>query len=200
MGTVIEIDTSELEEFMEAYSLLPTQVKRSLADSLNRTSSKVITWTGEAVQKEYNSIKRKDIKGVAKIKRANSNNLDSSITFTDSRLKASLFPHTISRRKNRSPVTLKIKKAPATSGGNPIMFGEGTGQRRGARGTREVYKRYPNSREVKTVHTIAIPQMVENQAVFDEIQELAEKFLLERFMHDIEYRANNYLGFKKYRL
>lgn len=186
----IEIDTSGIEKLADKMAKVPDVTLKAAAYAVNRTISRAITFTAEEVRKEYPSIKRKDIKAGATIKKATANylNMNASITFKGTRLRASMFPHTISRTKNRSPVTLKIKSTAKTSKPSPVMFGEGSGGNRGARGTREVYKRINGQNAIKPVYTISIPQMISNDDVYKRISERVSDEFLKTFEHELDYR------------
>lgn len=187
-GVVIEIDKKDLERLGDKLNKCPNITRKAMAYALNRAMSKGITYTANEVKKEYPSIKRKDISQGSKKTRATIQKLNASVEFKGPRLQASKFPHTISRRKQRSPVTLKIKNAKQISGANPIMFGEKAGGKRGARGTREVFKREPSSRVVKTVYTLSVPQMISNENAIKKIESNLHKDYMDRFEHELEYR------------
>ena len=189
-GVVYEIDTHELESLGGKIEIFPREARRAMVASANRALSKIITNTATEVKKNYSTIKRKDIKDIAVTKKATFSNLEASVTYTGKQLRASTFPHTISRSRNRSPVNLRIRTASVKSSPTPAMFGEKAGGSRGVRGTREIYKREPNTRKVKTVYTLSIPQMISNETVYKQIQDQAKKDYADRFVHEFEYRIS----------
>lgn len=184
---VYEIDYSELKDLNRKLKKHPKEARNAMRSAVNRTISRIVTNTAKEVKKEYPAIIRKDIKETLNIEKATLSNLTGIVESTGSRLRASKFPHKISRKRNRSPVSVKIKGSYKTSGNSPVMFGEGVGGNRGARG-REIYKR--EGKTAETVYTLSIPQMISNENVYKAIADDASEFLVKRFEHEYYYRIN----------
>lgn len=180
----VQIDDSDLKRLEAKMKACPEATRKAIAVTLGqkRAVSRIITFVADEAIAEYRGVIRKDVKQLAKTKTQKGVTSTSlSIEFKDSPLKATKFPNTISRSKNRSPITLEIKRGiRKKSGTNPVMFG--------TRPKREIYKRKLGERTIRPVYTLSIPQMISNDEVYKRIQTKAQVYITERLEHELDYR------------
>ena len=180
MGGTYYVDCSDLDKLADKMLLFPKQSTQAMSKSLNKTLNRVASTTRKEVLKDYSPLLR-GVNDVLVKKRANYSRLQAEAIYTDSQLKASGFSKSLIKTGNRSPVKVKIKKRFVTSGSNPVMFS--------GRGS-EIFKRPLGSRDVRTVYTVSIPQMVSNDEVYARIAKDAGIYLSKTFAHELEWRIS----------
>lgn len=188
----IEIDASGLEDVKKAMALFPREARAAMSNTLNRATTKLVTYIHEEVSGEY-AVKRAGIKKTLSIKKSTTGTLTAEVDSVDRRLKISAFPFT-ARGKYRI-ASVKIKKGGyVESSSNPPLF---VGKANKTSGKREVFIRTPHDRhKLSFGFTLSIPQMISNDSVYDKVSEKTEKFIEERFAHEFEQKlirvANKY--------
>lgn len=183
---LIYCDTSDLEkDIKEVKKVLSEQsIHAAMASALNRTITFVGAETKRQVQSEY--ALTKSINKSLSMEKATRSKLEAAANYTDKPIPMFLFKHKAPSNLNRSPVTVTIKKA---NGAKTLGYSGGSAVFK-AYGDSKITKRELGQRHLKTAYTVSIPQMVSNEDVYDVIAEKAEKKLVERFNHEIEWRMS----------
>lgn len=183
MADFIEIDATKLKNLKAALTVLPQDAHAAMANTLNRATTKLVTYIHEEVSKEY-AVKRVGIKKTLNIKRASVGSLTAEVKSVDRRLKVSGFPFT-ARGKQRI-ASVKIKNGGyVASSSNPPLF---VGRANKTSGSREVWTREAGQRQISFAYTLSIPQMISNDKVYDVISQKTSDFIEERFQHELEQR------------
>lgn len=181
----IEIDYSEFEFVKEALHHLPRDAHAAMANALNRTVTKTVGYTHDEVSRKY-AVKRKGVKETLSIQKAKQSNLVAVVESRDRRLKISHFPFS-AKGKNRIANVEIVRGRKVLSTSNPPLF---VGRANGSSGKREVFTRPTDGSKYKVTYgfTMAIPQMIENEEVWDKIAKQSKEFLRDRFYHEMEQR------------
>ena len=180
----IEVDSKGLEKVQKAMKEYPQDARAAMANALNRTASKTVSFTHEAVTDKYTA-KRKSVKSTMNIKKARRNNLEAVVTSTDKRIKVSGFKYgkTGTNRIARPEIIRGQRK---TSTSNPPLF---VGRANKSHGKQEVFVRTPGERfPISYGFSIGIPQMIQNNEVWKKVGKQAGEFLQQRFAHEFEQR------------
>lgn len=182
---VVYCDTSDLEKNIREVEKVLTgrSIHAAMASALNRTLTFVGAETKRQVQSEY--AVKKSINKALSMKKATRVRLSAEANYQDKPLPLFVFKHSIPANKYRSPVQVTIKKG----GGKKVGYSDGKAVF-GAYGNRKIERRDLTKRNLRTAYTVSIPQMVANESVYDDIAKKAEKKLIERFNHEIEWRMS----------
>lgn len=180
----IEIDASGFENVKNALTILPYEARTAMSNALNRATTKMISFIHDEVTGEY-AVKKVGIKKTLKIKKSTSATLTAEVDSVDRRLKISGFPFT-ARGKNRI-ANVKIRQGGyVSSTNNPPLF---VGRANKTTGKREVFIRTPSGPyELSFGFTLAIPQMIASDSVYDKISLKTSLFIQERFQHELEQK------------
>lgn len=181
----IEIDYSEFEHVKEALHYLPKESHAAMANALNRTATKTVTYTHDAVSDRY-AVKRKGVKETLSIKKAKRNYLMAVVESQDRRLKISHFPFSANGKMRIARVEI-VRGRKVLSASRPPLF---VGRANGSSGKREVFTRPTDGSKYKVTYgfTMSIPQMIENEEVWNKIAKQSKEFLRERFYHEMRQR------------
>lgn len=188
MASNFFIEKNSLEKVSIQLEKIPKQIPGATASALNRTLTFTASQTDKEIRNIY-SIKSKEVKKTFKKHKASKSNLYAYLESTGRTIALSKFPHKPKnppKRRRKSGVQVKIKK----SGGykkisvNPSAFVQTIG-------ATNIWKRKDKIRfPVVVLRTLAIPQMIRNNKIKENVQELSAKKLEERVQHEIQWRLN----------
>lgn len=181
---VVYCDPSDMDEVIKKAkkALTGQNIHAAMASALNRTLTFVGSETKRQVQGEY--YVTKSINKSLSMKRATRRSLTAEANYQDKPLPLFVFKHKIPANQYRSPVQVTIKRS---SGTKTVGVSEGAAVF-GAYGGKKIERRDLTQKNLKTAYTVSIPQMVANPDVYDDIADKAEKKLIERFNHEIDWR------------
>lgn len=181
---VIYCDTTEASALLirAQNRLSARECHAAMASALNRTLTFVGAETKRQVQGEY-AVSSSLQKGVKKI-HATAASLHAEAIYTGATLPLYVFKNKAPNNQYRSPVSVLVKRSngwQVHNGSNPAMF-KGYG--------RKIMLRDGGQRDIRTAHTLSIPQMVSNDSVYRTIATKAEAKLYERVEHEITWRLS----------
>lgn len=192
MAITYTVDASDLLKKTERLAKFPLKTRRAMANALNRGLNRVSTNVVKEVAKEYDVVQGQVKKTITR-RRANTSNLLAEAIVSDKRLKLGSFKFRYKRNQQRSPVSVRVKKSNGftTSNSTPALFAG----RSKATGRVEIFRRDPSGQfDIEYPFTLSIPQMVENDKVYQAIAEDAADFIQKRFEHELEHQLRKTLG------
>ena len=180
---LFEVDYSDFKNIQKAAEVMPREARAALANALNRTATKTVTYAHDAVIDNY-TLKRKAIKQTMSIKKANQSRLEAVVTSTDKRTMITGFSYG-KQGKNRIAQPEIIRGRKVLSKSNPPLFvGRGKGH-----GKQMIFRREaPGSNKLKVGYSVGIPQMIKNEKSWEYIGMKAGLFLQQRFEHEFEQK------------
>lgn len=183
---VIYCDTADLKKDVKdlTSALTGRQMHAALANALNRTLTFVGAETKRQVRSAY-TVKSSSVAKALTKKKATRSMLIAEANYKDRPLPLYVFKHRIPNNQNRTPVSVTIKKGQGKQvefSGGQVLFG--------AYGKTKIMRRDLTEKKIQTAYTVSVPQMVENEKVYDEIVKKAEAKLQERVDHEIQVRLD----------
>lgn len=179
MGVII-VDTDEFEKMLDKLPAFPKKVNAAMSRTLNSAASRVVTNVLKDVSNEY-AIKKPQVRKTVDKKKAKPLNLQAEVIIKGKQQKMGNFKFKVANNKQRSPVTVTIKKSngAVTSKSKPALFG--------ARGG--IYHRTPEDPTYKIgwAFTLSVPQMVSSDEVYNKIAEDAHEYILKQFPKNLKY-------------
>lgn len=176
---MITINANNLENAERLLRLAPNEIKSAALAAVNRTASKVNTQTSRSIREKYN-IKAKIVKSHIKKQNATKSSLTAKIIGSGAPF---LITHFTVRKRRKGPLLVRVLKR-----GNakpvPGMF-LGTA-RKGFTGAMMRLKR--SSYPLRIPYGPSVPTMFGNRDVANELESMADKWLNERFNHEVNYR------------
>lgn len=188
MTANLYIDTRGLSSIRIDLQKVAKQIPGATASALNRTLDFTTTKTIKEVTNEY-TVKSKTVRATIKKVRARGNSLYAYMSSRGPTIPLGKFQHTPRNySKKAKSVKVKIKKS---SGFKVIKTNPKAFVQKIYGSESDIYMRKGNSRfPVIKLKSLSVPQMIANEKIIKSVQETAEKKLLERINHEIEWRLN----------
>jgi len=184
----LKIDSSELWQLDYQMRQIGKRklVPAATASAMNRALTHTKKNMGQITREEY-AAKLKTIRDTLKFRRASKLTMTASIESKGPALPLADFPHTPTRQtKKRSQVKVQVKK----SGGKKVVkVVPGAFVGRAKSGRKHIFRRVGLSRlPIEPLLTVAVPQMIENPRVMEEIEQKAIAMYEKRIHHELNYR------------
>lgn len=196
----IELDKKVLESANSLMAITPKEVRKAAYSAIKRTALRMNTRASRHVRQNY-TVSASALKGRIKADLPKGNFLSGSIVATGSPTNISQFritPNPVSvfrrtnGRKRRKPFLVQLKKSGVRK---PVqrLFAQEYENKDGDRIIRVLQRTTKYSYPLKIQYGPSVPQMLGSEKVLESFAPEAEKFLNERFLHEIKFR----LGGKK---
>ena len=186
----VSID-SNIDEIEKKLSEITDRSRLVMMRAMNRTARNIATTTKREVASRY-FVKQKQVADTLKISKASKSNLEVAVVSKGEKLELEKFkvsprePVKIISREERTPKVYKaaVKKA----GGLKPLYGERVSgkQSKPKKGTQGIFfrsrgKAYP----IKQVMGPAIPQIIDNKEIMENIMKKANETLEKRIEHEL---------------
>lgn len=155
----------------------PKLYSQTLNRSINEMGRKITTGMTREVRKKYN-IKAADLKKYMKVKRSNYSNLEYSINISSKTRNVMHFGARALKAKGK--ISIRIKKDKGRTTLVPAFRAKNSGA---------VLTRIKGTQEIKSVHTLSIPQMFNNK-VLEKAEEQNSREFSSVFKKNFEYYSS----------
>lgn len=182
----ISVDTKELMQAEKLLSASPKAVRRASANAINKTLTHVRANASKTIRKRY-IVKAKDIKTTFSLRRANATSVYGVLKSEGKPIHLSKFKVTATRRKKGmlQPLRVQVVKT-ASSKPVPGLFKHDTKS--------FLHRVGRTSYPLRVPYGPSVPQMLGSKQVIHDIASEGEKFLNERFLHEVEQEHRKLRG------
>ena len=185
----ITVDLKQVDRLSAEFLAFPKTCIGAEVNAINRAITKAKKEISNEVLKEYSPKKGKStVNKTIKVKRASRANMTGEIDSTGSRLRVADFKYKgqsfAGIGKMGRPLSVTIKKETVSSSHMFTPYRTGS-KRTGARG---VYTHKKGSKSFEPKYTVAVPQMISNDKVYERIAKMMKEHYEDRlFNHELPY-------------
>jgi len=184
------VDTSSLVEL--GYYLRkagkPQVVRGAMSSAMNRALTSTKKETKKLIREEY-AVKPQYVNQSLSLKRASKINPQAELISKGPNIPLSHFPHTPTRvTKSRRPVKVQVKRS---GGKKELQHHPGAFIGKTKSGKKHIFVRKGKNRlPIKFLTAAAVPKMMENDKIMDNIHDHALKKYEERVQHELDHRMS----------
>lgn len=193
----IELGKKVLESANSLMAIAPKEVRKAAYSAIKRTTSRMNTRASRHIRQNY-TVSASALKGRIKADLPKGNFLSGSIVATGRPTNISQFritPNPVSvlkrsngrKRKRRNPFLVQLKKSGVKK---PVqrLFAQEHKNKKGDTKISVLQRTTKYSYPLKLQYGPSVPQMLGSEKVLESFAPEAEKFLNERFLHEIKFR------------